>query len=335
MQVSMQPFADRTAAGVEEVTVAIVAPSGYAADPEAMVRATQHLQKCGCHVVSYYDPASISQRFGADDKSRLAQLHAAAADPDVQVVLALRGGYGLSRLLPAIDFNALAASGKLFVGHSDFTALQMGLLANGGAISFAGPMVCADFSCEDPSAFTLADFWDCVRGPRHTIRFRAGGHDLFGASPSEIPNAGPDSPPHPTLDVSGIVWGGNLTMLTHLIGTPFMPRVEGGILFIEDVNEHPYRVERMLLQMLYAGLLNQQAIVLGDFSGYRLSDYDNGYDFDAMLTYLRTRLDVPIIRGLPFGHMREKATLAVGSQGRLRMDGNEYVLTMSGYPTLR
>jgi muramoyltetrapeptide carboxypeptidase len=295
-------------------TVAIVAPSGYPQDGDMLARAKQQLEGSGCHVISHYDAAAVSQRFGADDCGRLAQLHAAAADPEVDVVLALRGGYGLSRLLPAIDFAALAASGKLFVGHSDFTALHMGLLTQGGAPSFAGPMICADFGCEAPSAFTLDDFWRCLRGPDHTVRFQ--------------------SPDHAGLDVSGTVWGGNLSMLTHLIGTPFVPRIQHGILFIEDVNEHPYRIERMLLQMAYAGLLNQKAILFGDFSGYRLSDYDNGYDFAAMMNYLRERLGVPMVRGLPFGHMVDKVTLPVGSQGRLQADGESCVLTMSGYPTL-
>lgn len=295
-------------------TVAIVAPSGYTQDGEALARATRRLEACGCRIINHYDSAATFQRFGADDAGRLAQLHAAAADPAVDVVLALRGGYGLSRLLPGIDFAALAASGKLFVGHSDFTALHMGLLVQGGAPSFAGPMICADFACESPSAFTLDDFWRCLRGPEHTVRFR--------------------SPDHGPLDVSGVVWGGNLSMLTHLIGTPYMPRVDDGILFIEDVNEHPYRIERMLLQMAYAGLLNQKAILFGDFSGYRLNDYDNGYDFDAMIGYLRERLGVPLLRGLPFGHMRDKVTLAVGSRGRLESDGENCALTMRAYPTL-
>ncbi|HEY4542188.1 MAG TPA: muramoyltetrapeptide carboxypeptidase, partial [Noviherbaspirillum sp.] len=138
----------------------------------------------------------------------------------------------------------------------------------------------------------------------------------------------------PELDVSGILWGGNLTMLTHLVGTPYLPRIREGILFIEDVNEHPYRVERMLLQMSYAGLLKQRAIVFGDFSGYRVTDYDNGYDFDTMLDFLRGHLGVPIVTGLPFGHIRDKTTLVVGSQGRLVSDGENCTLAMRGYPTL-
>ncbi|WP_151634854.1 muramoyltetrapeptide carboxypeptidase [Noviherbaspirillum aerium] len=299
---------------LSSATVAIVAASGYAADPLAVGRATARLQEQGCRVKNFYDAESKFQRFGGTDEARIAQLHQAAADPEVDIVLALRGGYGLSRLLPRIDLAALSASGKLFVGHSDFTALQMAMLAHDGAISFAGPMICDDFSREDPSDYTLGDFWRCVSGKTHAVAL----------APAEQPEA----------DLSGVLWGGNLTMLTHLIGTPFLPHVRNGILFIEDVNEHPYRVERMLLQLLHAGLLEQKAIVFGDFSAYRLFDYDNGYDFEAMLAYLRKTLSVPIFTGLPFGHIRDKATLVIGSHARLQSDGRNAALTMSGYPGL-
>lgn len=296
------------------VTAAIVAPSGYVPESSDVARAIARLESYGCEVRNFYDPAAKHQRFGGTDSARVAQLHAAASDPDIQLIIALRGGYGMSRLLPFIDFNALAASGKLLVGHSDFTALQMGLLAQAGAASFAGPMICIDFSRDEPSEFTLGRFVQCISNLTHRLDFVSRGN--------------------PVVDASGILWGGNLTMLTHLIGTPYMPRVEEGILFIEDVNEHPYRIERMLLQMHYAGLLRQKAILFGDFSSYSLNDYDNGYDFDAMLSYLRERLGVSILTGLPFGHTRDKATLVVGAQARVQSDGETCTLTMSGYPNL-
>lgn len=297
------------------VGVALVAPSGYAYDPAAVERGIARLQEDGCRVKRYFDPAQQYQRFGGTDAQRAAQLMAAAADPEVQVVLALRGGYGLTRILPALDFGRLAASGKLFVGHSDFTAFQMALLAHAGVGSFAGPMLCDDFTREQLSRFTLDDFWRCLAGDTHTLRITAAGN--------------------PQLDVSGTLWGGNLTMLTHLAGTRYLPQIEDGILFVEDINEHPYRIERMLLQLLHAGVLGrQQALLLGDFSNYRLSEYDNGYDFDAMLAYVRAHCPIPVVSGLPFGHIADKATLAVGAQAQLTVDDSQGQLTMSGYAVL-
>ena len=211
-----------------DVGVAIVAPGGYAPDETALSRAIGRLQAQGCRVRSYYEPAAKHQRFGGTDEMRIEQLHAAASDADVRIVLALRGGYGMTRLLPKLDLDMLAASGKIFVGHSDFTALQMALLARTGMTSFAGPMVCDDFTREQTSEFTMRHFWQCLISASHTVTAT--------------------SQDNPAADVSGTLWGGNLTMLTHLLGTPYFPHIDGGILFIEDVNEHPYRVERMLLQ---------------------------------------------------------------------------------------
>lgn len=299
-----------------ETGIAIVAPGGYAPNEEGLARGIALLKEQGCVVHNYYDPDRKFQRFGASDSERAAQLHAAAANPDVQIVLALRGGYGMTRILPMLDLKALAASDKLFVGHSDFTALQLALLAEFNACSIAGPMLCEDFTRTDVSDFTMTHFWRCIAEPNYTIESAAAADN-------------------PAIDVSGTLWGGNLAMLTHLTGTRFFPQINGGILFLEDVNEHPYRIERMLLQLLHAGVLaRQSAILLGDFSGYRLSDYDNGYDMAAMLAYIRSHVAVPVLTGLPFGHMRDKVSLVVGSQARLVSGQQGWRLSMFGYPAL-
>jgi muramoyltetrapeptide carboxypeptidase len=298
------------------IGVAIIAPGGYAPDEAALARAIAGMQAQGFRVRNYYNPAAKHQRFGGTDADRIAQLHAAAQDPDVQIVLALRGGYGMTRLLPSVDFEMLAASRKIFVGHSDFTALQMGLLARTGAASFAGPMICDDFTRADVSDFAMQHFWDCISHSTCQLSVTAQGN--------------------PICEAAGTLWGGNLTMLTHLAGTPYFPHVDGGILFVEDVNEHPYRVERMLMQLLHAGVLaRQSAVLLGDFSNYRLSDYDNGYSFEMMLAYIREQVPAPVLTGLPFGHIRDKVTLAVGSQSELIADGYGFSLSMTGYPSLR
>ena len=239
---------------------------GYASDVVALKRGIEQLEAQGCQVHNYYDPMASYQRFGGTKDGCVAQFNAALQNPDVQIVMALRGGYGLSRLLPALDLPMMAQSGKLLVGHSDFTVLQMAMLAQTGGISFAGPMLCSDFGMETPSDFTMRHFWRCLSSDTYSIEMPAEGN--------------------PSIDVTGTLWGGNLAILNHLIGTPYLPQPKGGILFIEDINEHPYRVERMLLQLLHAGVLaKQKAILLGDFSGYRLSEYDRGYDSQEMLPY--------------------------------------------------
>ena len=295
--------------------IAIVSPSGYAPNPDAVTRGIQTLEAQGCRVRNLTDAAHRHHRFGATDDQRIAQLYAAATDPEIDIVMALRGGYGLTRLLPDLDFDLLARSGKLFVGHSDFTALQMALLATQGMTTFSAPMLCDDFVRDELSAFSLMNFWQCLSDAEH----RVSGCDAS----------------NPDIDVTGTLWGGNLAMLTHMVGSPWLPQIEGGILFVEDINEHPYRVERMLLQLHHAGVLERQkAIVLGDFSGYRLTDYDNGYDFEAMLIWLRHHVTTPILSGLQIGHGRDKVTLPVGAQAHLQSVGGNFSLTASGYPHL-
>lgn len=293
--------------------IGVVAPSGYAADPVAFARGLAHLRSLGHTVQDFSASGTRELRFAGTDEQRIAQLHAAARDPSIEIVIALRGGYGLSRLVPAIDLKLLADSvingGKRWVGHSDFTVVQLALLSS-GAGSYAGPMICDDFSREDLSDFTQQHFWQCMSQASVRVQLPVHGN--------------------PRVQTDGTLWGGNLTMLCSLLGTPWMPTIKNGILFIEDVNEHPYRVERMLLQLAQAGVLDRQrAIVLGDFSGYKLTDYDNGYDFTQMLSYMRERLSIPILQGLPFGHMKDKVTLPVGAHCVLDSSEDSLSLMMS------
>ncbi|MGB9109392.1 MAG: muramoyltetrapeptide carboxypeptidase [Telluria sp.] len=305
-----------TSTSVQRLGIALIAPGGYAPDADAVPRGIARLASQGVLVHNYYDHDGRHLRFGGTDEARLAQLNAAAADPDVQVVLALRGQYGMTRLLPHIDFDRMADSGKIFVGFSDITAFHMGLYARRGAISYAGPMFAGDFGAAEPVDFTLDDFWRCLAGPTHTVSGQGAGN--------------------PALDVGGTVWGGNLAMIVSLAGTPYFPQVGGGILFLEDIGEHPYRVERMLLQLMQSGVLaRQRAIVLGDFSGHRLSPADNGYDFAQMLAYLRATLPCPVLTGLEFGHVPRRVTIPFGARGRLVSDGDRWTLTLSDYPTVR
>lgn len=306
---------DSSAIARHDVSVGIVSPSGYAPDQVVVDRAVARLRAEGARVTLFCDPADKFERFGASDQQRVAQLHAAASDPSIDIVIALRGGYGLSRILPMLDVDLLARSGKLFVGHSDFTAFQMALLAATNAISFAGPMICDDFGRDVPSRFTLDHFWRCLQSDSISLTS--------------------DHPCSEALKLSGPLWGGNLAMLSHLAGSPYLPDIDGGILFLEDINEHPFRIERMLLQLLHAGILQkQQAILLGDFSGGRVGEYDNGFTIDSVIAFVRGQLAVPVLTGLQFGHVVDKVTLPVGARAALSADASGWALRIDGYPRL-
>jgi muramoyltetrapeptide carboxypeptidase len=295
----------------------LFSPSGAAVRAAAVRRAARRLQAQGFDV--QLDEAALArfQRFAGDDAVRLAALHrVAAAAPSV--AMAVRGGYGLTRLLDRIDWPLLAhavAQGTRWVGHSDFTALQLGLLAHTGAGSWAGPMAEGDFGRADDAGgvddVTAACFAEAMDGSLEAVGFRT--------------ESGFDG-----LQASGLLWGGNLSMVCSMVGTQHLPRparVKGGVLFLEDVNEHPYRVERMLLQLRQSGVLQtQRAVVLGDFGRFKASAQDRGYRLAVALQHLRDSTQVPILTGLPFGHVPTKVTLPVGRKVTLVVQGRDALL---------
>ena len=129
------------------------------------------------------------------------------------------------------------------------------------------------------------------------------------------------------LAVRGRLWGGNLTVLTSLMGTPHGPRIRGGVLFLEDVGEHPYRVERMLLQLHQAGVLQaQKVVILGAFTAWRKSPLDRGYTLKSAIAHLRSICTVPVLTGLPFGHVSTKVSLPVGARVQLVVQGRDVLM---------
>lgn len=303
-------------------TIEIVAPSGYPPDDRAVERGIARLRAQGHEVRCAERAQRRYQRFGGTDVERAQDLNR-LAEPDhplPDIVLALRGGYGAVRILDVLDYvgleRRLAGAPVVLCGHSDFTAIQLALFARAGLVTFGGPMLTANFGAETASAFTTEHFWRALLSPKFTVTESA-------AQATQC-------------DISGTLWGGNLAMIASLVGTPYMPPIDGGILFLEDVNEHPYRVERMLYQLHLAGVLaRQRALVLGDFTGGKLSPYDNGYDFTAMVEQMRAVTGLPIVTGLRFGHGADLVTLPFGAQARLRAGQDGFSLTITGHPTLR
>lgn len=139
------------------------------------------------------------------------------------------------------------------------------------------------------------------------------------------------------VETEGILWGGNLSVLASLAGTPYMPDIDGGILFLEDVGEQPYRIERMLNTLYLSGILKKQrAIVFGNFRMEKIRDvYDPSYDFSAVANHVSRTAKIPVLTGFPFGHIADKITFPLGAHARIRMNGNSgYSVAFEGYPTL-
>jgi muramoyltetrapeptide carboxypeptidase len=291
--------------------IGLYAPAGFVTSDAALDRAVARLTALGHRVVVDETCTTRWQRFSATDDARLAAIGRMASDPRVELAMSARGGYGWSRLLDRIDFAAIAATRKRWLGHSDFTAFQLAALAHAGMTTFAGPMAASDFGAATPSAFALDHCWGLLGGDRYEIECSLDGPDFDG---------------------EGTLWGGNLAIVSHLVGTSHMPRVEHGILFLEDVAEHPYRIERMLYQLQFAGILaRQRAVLLGTFNGYELVPNDNGYDAAAMVAHFRAMQGVPLYTGLPFGHVPEKLTLPVGGHCALTVRSGRAQLVFSDY----
>lgn len=284
----------------------LISPSS-AADPDAVERGRERLSALGFATSLDRSALAIEQRFAGTDAQRAASFTRASKQAK-PIVMATRGGYGLTRILPLIDWPVVAASGKRFVGHSDFTAFNLALLAQTGVVSYSGASLIADFGGKKTDDLTEALFGEVMRDELEVLSFESDDADA--------------------VDCRGTLWGGNLATLCALVGTPYLPVIDGGILFLEDVAEHPYRVERMLTQLWHAGILaRQQAVVLGEFSSYRLASHDNGFDMPSVVKWLRKTVKVPVVTGLPYGHVATKATLPVGAQAGLATeDGMAYLV---------
>lgn len=301
------PSSDRTSPSTR---LTLFSPAGVVLKAGPVRLAAKRLREMGFDVS--IDEAALlkCQRFAGDDDIRLAALHRIASEAP-SIAMATRGGYGLTRILDRVDWKRLARSvdrGTRWVGYSDFTALQMGLLAHTGATTWCGPMAADDFGRDALDEVTPDCFAEAMSGELEAIGFRT-------------------EPGFDGVQAKGVLWGGNLTVLLSLLGTPHWPKVQGGILFIEDVNEHPYRVERMLLQLQQAGVLpRQKAVLLGAVSDWRRSPMDRGYDIKAMVAHLRGVTKVPILTGLPFGHVPTKVTMPFGRPVQLLVEGRDVLV---------
>lgn len=301
----------------------IFACSGFGESTSRSDLAAQRLATAGFVVSNQQAYVRRYQRFAGSDAERAADLQDVAAGrvQVPKVLMGLRGGYGAMRILPLVNWPTLGArmreQGTLLFGYSDVTAVQLALLAQGQMCSFAGPMLYSEFGKPQMSEFTTRSFIDNSCNPAMSVVVPA------------MQNY--------QVRVEGVLWGGNLSVLSALVGSPYMPQVEGGILFIEDVGEQPYRIERMLQTLYLSGILKrQQAIVLGNFRMGAIRDvYDSSYTFNAVVQTMARLMRIPVLTGFPFGHTTDKVTFPLGARASLHStsDGG-YQIDFRDYPVL-
>jgi len=299
---------------VKSQRIYIYSPSSAVSNKAAVRRGIARLKALGHEVELDPSVFATHMRFAGDDETRLAAIERAAAS-GADVAIITRGGYGLTRLLPRLPYKAIAKAidrGTHFVGLSDFTAFQNAVLTETGRVTWSGPAVGEDFGVEaEPDEIMQACFEDLVSGQGEGT-----GWQLPAADRHDQP-----------LQEKGVLWGGNLAIIAALAGTPWLPKAKGGILFLEDVHEHPYRIERMLTQLLYAGVLQKQkAILLGHFTNWLPVPHDKGFKLKTVIAWLRTQVKAPVLTGLPFGHVPTKVCLPVGAKVTLAAEGRDAFL---------
>lgn len=296
----------------------VYSPSGAVVDKAGFRRGLAWLKQQGHAVEVDPNALTVHQRFAGDDDTRLAAIERAALS-GADLCLPTRGGYGITRLVHRLPLKAIErslANGCQWMGFSDFTAWHCGVWQGLGQGSWAGLHLIADLGAESPDDITTACFDDVLNRASEGTGWRLKRFD----HPQ-------DTPQDQQLAKGGVLWGGNLAVLTSLQGSPHFPRIKRGVLFLEDVGEHPYRVERLMLQLLHSGVLDaQQLIVMGQFNQYQLVPFDRGFNLKRVVQWLSTQTRTPIVCGLPFGHVPTKVCLPFGQKVDVMVQGNEALM---------
>ena len=271
-------------------TVAVLATSGPC-DASRLDAGVQYLQGLGLNVrVMQSCHASHGTYLAGSDAVRLQDLHTAFADPTVKGIIVARGGYGAARLLPYIDYDLLRRNPKIFVGYSDVTALHTAINQLCGFATFHGPMVTGISRESSTDTVTLKSLEDAL--------FNARGTPPIVQPKTLVPGR-----------ARGVLTGGNLCVIASLLGTPYEIKTRGRILFLEEINEEPYRVDRLLLQLKLAGKLRDAAgIVLGDFTPETMQT------LHMTISEIIVPEGVPTVYGLSCGHALPNITLMLGGE---------------------
>lgn len=286
----------------ERDTVALIAPAGPLASPEELARAQDVVRSLG--LVPRVMPGALRQLgyLAGTDEERAADFNAAVRDPEIRGIFALRGGYGTMRILDRIDYEAIRANPKVMLGYSDLTALLNAITQRTGVITFHGPVAAlSDFTENEVTWLRAAVMNGSALG---ALRW-PNGRKLSGGK------------------ARGHLAGGNLSLIAALIGTPHEIDVSGALLVIEDVEEAPYKIDRMLTQLRLAGALERAAGIIA--GGWTNCDVDEDHRYAGLrladvLTDRLADLDIPVLLDLPIGHIDEQWTLPLGAIATLDAD---------------
>ncbi len=284
--------------------VGIVMPASAPSDPSAIASGVEALRERGldiAHPIPEYAPHGY---LGGTDEERASTLNEFLRRSDVSALFAVRGGYGVMRILEEIDYEAARAHSKLLVGYSDITALQFALYTHAGWTSVQGPMVAVEWPSIDP--VSESQFWELSGGGILSSFGRPGSK---GLQPIQIGTA------------EGILFGGNLATIVRLIGTPYLPPLEHSILYLEDIGEAPYRIDALLSQLRLVGVLDSLGgVVLGEFTNCEPSAGKRSFSCREVLHHYFSNAPYPVAEGLEFGHISSKVSVPFGVRAKLTVD---------------
>jgi muramoyltetrapeptide carboxypeptidase len=287
--------------------VALVAPAGPLQKPDELPRAQENARTFGWEPIVAPHATERLGYLAGHDRERLNDINAALRDPTIDAVWCLRGGYGMIRILPDIDYDALSRTPKAIIGYSDITALHGAIQRKCGLITYHGPT-----AREPLSDFSRDSFQRAVVSQT----------DSCGTAP----NAREINPG----SAEGRLVGGNLAVLTSLCGTPFMPDLTDGILILEDINEPVYRIDRMLQQLKLSGVLHGcRAIAFGECVKCAEDAGGGARQFDEVLGEIAHALGIPCLAGIPVGHIDAQWTIPLGAMAQL--DTATRTLTVTSY----
>ena len=303
-------------------TLGMIAPSGPLTD-ENFEKSVKSMTDLGFKVKLGKYVREQKGYLAGTDAQRAEDFHWAFSDKTVDAIWCFRGGYGGMRVLPLIDFNIVKQNPKIFIGYSDITAYHIPIYQKTGLVTFHGPVGTSDYG-----DFTKNNALNVLMNPTPQYRLESAAENLANASPlfkMEVIMAG---------KCQGKLIGGNLSLLSAMVGTPYGLRdkdVKGKILFMEDIEERPYRVDRMLTQMLQAVDLRTCAgIALGVFEGCSPKKEEQSQTVQEVLKDRLGNLGIPVAYGLSFGHIKNQYTLPMGIEAAFDTEGGVITLLESG-----
>jgi muramoyltetrapeptide carboxypeptidase len=295
-------------------TIGVVAPAGPV-NRERFDRALARFQERGFRIKTYDDIYRCSGYLAGDDETRALEFMAAFSDPETAAVWCARGGYGIMRIVDRIDFEAVRQNPKVFIGFSDISILHAAVQQQAGLITFHGPNLQDGFGKpKDMPAANEAALWRAVMADQQSASGDGYSFDFRGVEPLELQTVVKGT-------ATGRLVGGNLAVICGLMGTPFELETAARILFLEDVSERVYRIDRYLSQLMLAGKLQSAAgIVLGTFSYDDDDPPESQADVAALLDEYFGRLDIPVFAGFPAGHAQYNLTLPMGALAEINAD---------------